>query len=78
MNEGYDPSKWREWKVSEGAPFEGMYLPIGADGLWDTTRLLPDEYEFCDGANGTPDLRSEVIRSAMGEKVVPIRRKKQP
>jgi hypothetical protein len=40
-------------------------VPLNAIILWSGTLLdIPDGYQFCDGTNGTPDLRDKFILSA--------------
>jgi hypothetical protein len=57
------------------SPASGIVVPKGTDGWWYTSYLLPDDCEFCDGENGTPDLRDLAFRSPQGERVVPFRHK---
>ena len=34
-----------------------MGLPIGSIAVWYISDTIPDDWQLCDGTNGTPDLR---------------------
>lgn len=48
-----------ESHIADGHPFESD-LPVGAIIIWFSNDI-PDGWAYCDGSNGTPDLRNHFL-----------------